>query len=223
MGDSVALKQLLAIAYSTNGQRDSAETTFLDVIARAPQFIAPYVRLSELYRDTGKLDKALSTLDRAIKIDPENPDLWLVQGTAYEAKGDRKGARRAYETALSFRFDFAAARNNLAMLLAESGTDLDSALHVATVVRESDVGNPIYADTFGWVLYKRGEYDKAIPALREALEKLPNEPTVAYHLGAAQAAKGDVADAKISLNRALASTATFPERAAAQKALASLK
>jgi Tfp pilus assembly protein PilF len=51
---------------------------------------------------------------------------------------------------------------------------------------------------------------------------MPDEPTVAYHLGVARLKAGDAAGARDALKRALKSRSSFPERQAAQKALASL-
>ncbi|MEO7083245.1 MAG: tetratricopeptide repeat protein, partial [Gemmatimonadaceae bacterium] len=155
--------------------------------------------------------------------DPNSLSLLLVRGLSYEAKGDRPNARRAYERALMINPRFAAAGNNLAALLADSAPDRDSALKVITAAKAADPNNPAVTDTFGWVLYQRGEYDKAVEALKEAATKLPNEPTVAYHLGMAYAKNGDAKAARRELQRALSSQAAFPERDSAQKALADLK
>jgi tetratricopeptide (TPR) repeat protein len=223
VGDSVALEEVLAIAYIAHGDRELAETALQDVIRRAPKYVAPRVRLSELYRDWGKYDKALATVDQALKAEPKNLDLLLVQGVTYEAKGDAPNAQRSYEAALSINPSFAAAGNNLATLLAESGAGLDRALQVITAASAADPANPAITDTFGWVLFKRGDYAKAVAMLKDAALELPNEPTVAYHLGMAESKAGDLASARRELQRAATSNVAFPEKSAAQKALAALK
>ena len=223
VGDSVALKELLAIAYATSGDRARAEVTFREVIRRSPAHLAPYVRLGELYRDWGRYDEAIAVVRSALKVEPRNVDLMLVMGVTYEAKGDRVGARLAYEAALALDPAFVIAGNNLAMLLAESGTQLDRALQVITTARQADPANPALTDTFGWVLFKRGDFANAVTTLAEAAAKLPGEPTVAYHLGMAEAKAGDSTAARRDLQRAVSSASTFPEMAAAKKALAALK
>lgn len=223
VGDSVALKEILAKAHAAHGDRDLAASDLLDVIARSPKYLAPYVRLSELYRSSGKYDQALDILARAAKIDPKNRDLRLVAGTTYEAKGDRAGAIREYEAALAIDSTFSAAGNNLAMLLADSAADLDKALKVITAARTADPANPAIGDTYGWVLFKRGDYADALAVFKDVAAKLPNEPTVAYHLGLTESRTGDIAGARRDLRRAVASPFKFPERDATQKALSALK
>jgi tetratricopeptide (TPR) repeat protein len=223
VGDSVALKEILARAHAAHGDRDLAASDLLDIIARAPTYLAPYVRLSDLYRTWGKYDQALDILARAAKVDPKNRDLRLVEGTTYEAKGDRAGAIRAYEAALAIDPRFSVAGNNLAMLLAESGENLDKALQVIIAASAADPANPAIGDTFGWVLFKRGDYARALAVFKDVVTKLPNEPTVAYHIGLTESRTGDVPAARHDLQRAVASPTKFPERDAAQKALSALK
>ena len=223
VGDSVALKEILATAHAAHGDRDLAASDLNEIIAREPKYLAPYARLSDLYRTSGKYDQALDVLARAEKIDPKNRDLHLVEGTTYEAKGDRAGAIRAYEAALAIDPSFSTAGNNLAMLLAESGTDLDKALQVITAARNADPANPAIGDTFGWVLFKRGDYVGALAMFKNVVAKLPNEPTVAYHIGLTESKIGDIPAARHDLQRAVASPTRFPERDAAQKALSGLK
>jgi tetratricopeptide (TPR) repeat protein len=43
-------------------------------------------------------------------------------------------------------------------------------------------------DTKGWILYKMGKYTEALPWIKEAAAKLPNEPDIRKHLEAAQTA-----------------------------------
>jgi Flp pilus assembly protein TadD len=66
-------------------------------------------------------------------------------------------------------------------------------------------------------------HQRAVTLLLEAAQKLPDNPTVQYHLGVASAKAGDPATARRALTAALASPASFPEKAEASKALAELR
>jgi tetratricopeptide (TPR) repeat protein len=223
VGDSARLNELLALAYISGGDRERAESTLLKVIRIEPRYLDPYVRLSELYRAWGKYDQAIEIAEKGLVLDPNNLSLRFVQGATFEARGDKVHAEHAYAEALRINPKFAAAANNLASLLAESGTQLDRALAIITMASQSEPDNPAIADTFGWVLFKRGDYGGAIAHLNQAAAKLPEEPTVAYHLGMANAKAGDTASARRALDRALASRAPFPDKEAARKALAALR
>jgi Flp pilus assembly protein TadD len=66
-------------------------------------------------------------------------------------------------------------------------------------------------------------HQRAVTLLLEAAQKLPDNPTVQYHLGVASAKAGDPVTARRALTAALASPASFPEKAEAARALAELR
>jgi tetratricopeptide (TPR) repeat protein len=59
-------------------------------------------------------------------------------------------------------------------------------------------------DTLGWIYYKKGLYGNAAREFSDSLEKLPENATVNYHLGAALFQKGEKPRAKTYLEKALA-------------------
>jgi len=59
------------------------------------------------------------------------------------------------------------------------------------------------ADTLGWVYYRKNVYTRAIVYLKEAAEKLPNQPMVRYHLGMAYHKNGNADLARKELTKAL--------------------
>ena len=50
-------------------------------------------------------------------------------------------------------------------------------------------------DTFGWVLYKKGEYQRALKYLSDAFRINPDIFCIHYHLGASYAALNDFENA----------------------------
>ena len=127
-------------------------------------------------------------------------------------------------TRQSLRLDsqFAPAANNLAWILVEQGGNLDRALSYAQTAREQRPDDPHIADTLGWIYYKKNAYLLAINLLKEAAEKLPNEPNVQFHYGMAQYKNGDAAGAKKALQTSLKLNKNFPGSDEAQKTLAGL-
>jgi tetratricopeptide (TPR) repeat protein len=77
-------------------------------------------------------------------------------------------------------------------------------------------------DTLGWVYYKKGLYDSAIGEFTDCLEKMPDNPTVIYHLGMAYYKKGDHEKARTELQKALQLDKSFSEADEAKRVLAGL-
>ena len=77
-------------------------------------------------------------------------------------------------------------------------------------------------DTLGWILAKRGSYDKAVPLLRDAVQQSPEVAEIRYHLASTLADLGDKDEAKQILEELLSSGQSFPSRSEAQQILDSL-
>ena len=71
---------------------------------------------------------------------------------------------------------FAPAANNLAWLYSEHGGDKEKALELAQRAKEAAPDDPHISDTLGWILYKRGVYQRAVGLLKESAAKLPDQP-----------------------------------------------
>ena len=85
--------------------------------------------------------------------------------------------------------------------------------------------NPAHMDTYGWILYLRGEYALALRSLRPAAEQLRANPWVQYHTGMAYSKLNQTEPARRHLQAALDAGGShmFPLREQAQAALDALK
>jgi Tfp pilus assembly protein PilF len=77
-----------------------------------------------------------------------------------------------------------------------------------------------YFDTLGWVYYKKNIFTRAITYLKEASEKVQDNPVIRYHLGMAYFKNGDKDLAKQELKKALE---LDPKFSGAEEAKATLK
>jgi Flp pilus assembly protein TadD len=59
------------------------------------------------------------------------------------------------------------------------------------------------ADTLGWIYYKKGLFQNALPLLEASVRGRSNSPEAHYHLGAAYYRLGDSTRAKEELRTAL--------------------
>ena len=199
-----------------------AEGAYLKAIELDPRLPGPYLDLARLYGRAGRYDQALAKTDEALKTNPRNLGALMLTGMFQERRGDTAKAEATYAKILEINPRFAPAANNLAYLLADRGADMERALRLAQVARETAPDEPLIADTLGWILYKRGVYQRAVALLREGAGKLPDNPVIQYHLGAASARAGDPETARKALNSALKLSSDFPGRADAQRTLAEL-
>jgi Flp pilus assembly protein TadD len=147
----------------------------------------------------------------------------MLVAMMYERKGNIPKAQEAYEKTLALDPRFSLAANNLAYLYLEHGGDKEKALQLAQQAKEVTPDDPRISDTLGWILYKRGVYQQALGLLKESAAKLPDNPTVQYHLGLASLKVGDKEGARKALTTAVSSPGTFPGKEEARTALADLK
>ena len=220
---SGALYDLVGLVRAARGELGAAEAAYRRAVDLEPGLTDARVRLAELYAGTGRYDLALQQADSALRFEPTNARAMMTLGVAYQQRGDTARARQAYETVLSRYPGFVNAANNLALLLADEPGQLERAFKLASVARDNAPNDPHVADTFGWLLYKRGDYGRAMSTLQQSAAKLADSPTVLYHLGMAAQKMGDKDTARAALAKAAASPTEFPGKDEARRALAELK
>jgi putative PEP-CTERM system TPR-repeat lipoprotein len=221
---SAALQYLLGRAYQANGDTKHAEKAYMKSVELNPNAAQAYVSLGQLYSASKEYDRAIAELDKALASRPDQPAALMLKSIAQQMKGDGTQAREGYEKLLKANPRFAPAANNLAWMLTEDGPgqDLKRALLLAQSARDAAPQDPQIADTLGWVHYKQAAYPAAEALLREAVEKLPANAEVQYHLGMALAKLGRSEEARAALAKSLELSASHPGAAEAKATLASL-
>jgi tetratricopeptide (TPR) repeat protein len=149
-----------------------------------PQSQTAYLLLAKTFLASDKNQQAADTLG-ALAARTKTVGAYMQLAVLQTARGEYAAAAEAYDRALEVDPKFAPALNNLAVILAEHLNQLDKADALANRAREAAPASPEVADTTGWILFRRGEYAKALPFLRASAEKLPDELEVQYHLGMA--------------------------------------
>ena len=213
------LYQLLGRVYIVRKEMDKAEAAYLKAIEIDPQRVQAFMDLAQVYASSKNFDKALAKLDEVIGIDPKNIGALMLSGILYQQKEDIPKAREAYEAVVALNPGFAPAANNLAYIYCEYLGDTDKALRLAKTAREGAPDNPNIADTLGWVLYKRSNYEWALTYLQESAAKLPDNVEVLFHLGMVQYELGKYDEAKQTLGRALEKGGEFKGASDAKRAL----
>ncbi len=219
---SVGLQMLLGKVYFARGEGSQAEAAFLQAIEINPDTLDPYVALGGFYAQTKRYDEALEKLEHAKKVNAQNLGVHMLTGMIHELRKNIPQAQSAYEKVMALNPRFGPAANNLAYLYSEHGGDKEKALQLAQTAKEVLPEDPRVSDTLGWILYKRGVYERSVSLLRESAEKLGSSAEVSYHLGMAYLKAGNAQGAKESLAKALKLNPTFAGADEAKRALADL-
>jgi tetratricopeptide (TPR) repeat protein len=141
-------------------------------------------------------------------------------GVLLEAQSKRGEAREVYEAITASTDNAPVAANNLAIIYADEGGNLDVALQLAQAAKQRLPDNPDVDDTLGWIYYKKDLPALAVQPLEESLKRRPH-PEVFYHLGLTYAKLGDAAKARDALERALKMNPDFRGNEVARQTLAS--
>ena len=162
-----------------------------------------------------KSDDAITPLQGLLKDAPQFAGAHYFLGVAYLQKQQLPQARAAIADAVKFNPQLSDARTALAQIhLAEGSMDLAlEQAQAAVQINQRNVQAAVISGT---------AYLFTISLLKEATDKLPNEPLVHYHLGMVRAKTGDPTVAKHSLQRAFKLNQQFPGADEAKKTMARL-
>ena len=162
-----------------------------------------YLKIGEVYRRQGDFNSAVAALQKAREVSPDNELVLGTLGLALDKSGRAVEAQRAYEAAIKLDPNNGIALNNLAMLIADTGGDLDDALTKAQRAKQFLPSMDEVSDTLGWIYLKKNLADSAIDVFQNLVVKSPEHSTYHYHLALALSQKGDKTRALKELQEAL--------------------
>jgi tetratricopeptide (TPR) repeat protein len=129
-------------------------------------------------------EEAVKYLKMALKIDPDNVNLLGQLGLIYNNLEMMAESDSIYEKALKFDSTNALINNNYAYSLSERDLQLDRALKMIEIAMNADSLNSSYLDTYGWIFFKLGDYDKAYFYIKKAIDTDGQDNAVLLeHLG----------------------------------------
>jgi tetratricopeptide (TPR) repeat protein len=110
-------------------------------------------------------------------------EIYFRLAVLYEKQNNRTESIQQIKKVLELDPNNADAQNFLGYSYAEAGVNLDEA---EKLIREALLDKPDsghIVDSLGWVYFKKGQYDKAVAELERAHRLMPQDGTVAEHLG----------------------------------------
>lgn len=170
--------------HAFEGENAEAEALYRKVIKDHPNAENGYGALANLIAFQGRTEEADAVIREGIENAENTERLLFSRASRLEQVQDYEGAIAIYEQLYEANKVSDVLANNLASLLSEFRDDpesLERAFNIAKRLRSSV--QPAFQDTYGWILYKRGEYEQAVRPLKAAAEGAPNNIFVQYHLG----------------------------------------
>ena len=150
---------------------------------------------------------------------PQYLPTYILLAQVYEYVGDVDHARQTYQDALKVDPNSYQSLSNLASLYANHGGSLSEALDLAQKAKAQQPDDPAVNDSLGWVYYKQGLYNSALPVLEAAVVKNPKSAKYQFHLGMAYLAAGQPSEARAPLQSALQAGLGSEDAKIAQDAL----
>ena len=202
--DDPALRFLRAGVHLLDDEQGAAEAIYRALIAEFPRAEPPLRVLYGLMQLQGRADEAEALIDAAIAADPGAPMPQMIRAARLEQTRDFEGAIAIYEALYAADTSNLIIANNLASLISahrDDAASLERATAIARRLRGAEV--PAFQDTYGWIQYRRGNYEEALEYLEPAAAGLAGDALVQYHLGMTYLALDRHEEARETLTRAL--------------------
>ena len=128
-----------------------------------------YLRF-RLYLSMGKTKKGLAVLDKYLETDPDNLQFLVLRMELMEhMHASPKTLYAMYDKILELDPTNIMVLNNYAYFLCINKGDLQKAERMSAITIREQPNNPVYLDTYGWILHMQGKDDLALFYLQRAL------------------------------------------------------
>ncbi|MEE4186999.1 MAG: tetratricopeptide repeat protein [Roseobacter sp.] len=195
---------LLALTRAASGDLETARTDMQALLEKDPTQVRLWQQLYRIVQIETGPDAASAVLSRALAALPRAPALLWMKASELEVRGEIDAAIAIYEDLYARDTGSLVIANNLASLLVtykEDSASVERAWTIARRLRDTNV--PAFQDTYGWLAFRRGDAETALPYLENAASGLPNDAVVQYHLAEVYNAMNRPQDAIASYQRAL--------------------
>ncbi len=187
---------------------EEAIATLRDILKQKPNWAEAHVALGDILRGEKKYPEAVAAYDSAIKASPEAEGNWAIhysRGIALERGKNWDAAEKDFRKALELRPDDPSVLNYLGYSYLDRGVKLPEARKLIEGAFKQRPNDGYIIDSFGWALFKNGQYQEAVENLEKAIEATPADGTINEHLGDAYWKVGRRNEARFQWQRALLS------------------
>jgi tetratricopeptide (TPR) repeat protein len=165
------------------GEKERARHLLDDLRKLAPHREEIYLTESYFLEEENLWDRAIKVLEAGVNKVARPAELYYHLAVLFEKTSNREESIKNIKKVLELDPDNPDAQNFLGYTYAEAGIHLDEAEKLIRSALRAKPESGHIIDSLGWVLYKKGEYGKAAEELERAHKIMPNDGTVAEHLG----------------------------------------
>jgi len=209
-----------ANAIAKQGKLDAARDFLHKAVDEYPgQEVQFMVAEAQLLRDANRSGEAFELLDKALKADPEQPELLYDYALTAEKLEKYDVLEANLRKLIEVRPEHAHAYNALGYSFADRNLRLKEARELIEKAVELAPEDNFILDSLGWVLFREGNLKGAAETLRRAYNGRP-DAEIGAHLGEVLWAMGDKNEANRIWNESLK---TAPDNETLQKTIKRLR
>jgi tetratricopeptide (TPR) repeat protein len=163
--------------------------------------VAAEIAQAQLLANGGETEQALARIEDALERSPGHPDLLYQKAVLLEKAGRTEAAVAQLESLFRDRPRDSEAANALGFILADHNKDLPRAEGLIKLALQAEPDNPAILDSLGWLEYRRGLPQQALPLLERAF-RLAQDGDIGAHWGEVLWSIGEKSKAREAWNRA---------------------
>ncbi len=180
--NAVMAQSRAAVIIADQGEPDLALRYLEKFGATHPNYAVDMLRAkAQLLARLERFDEALEYYDQVISYRPDEESVHLGRAELLLRMGRLDDAIAQYRKAKDHWPDSAMTLNALGYTLADRTDRYREAEKLIRKALSMEPESPAIIDSLGWVLFRLGKYDEALPQLQKAYGKL-NDPEVAGHI-----------------------------------------
>ncbi len=169
---------------------------YTKAISKAPKFISAYHRRGDIYKEQGKIKKALADYTKIIKLAPNDPFKYYARGLAYMDMKNYVAAKEDFTSAIKLNNQYIGFYYNRALCSVELGQNKSALADLKKITDKSFKNKALFLQ--GRANYKLYNYDSAEKIFNDLLIQEPDNEEIVLYLARIRINK-DMYDEAISL------------------------
>ena len=169
------LYAVLADLYKANGENDKALTVFKEAIRDSPDSPELYFRYGMFLDGIGRYAEAMTTIEKVLDLDPENPFALNYLGYTWADRGENLDKALEYiKKAVQLKPEDGFIRDSLGWVYFKRG-DLPNALVELKKARLAEPDDPTIIEHYADALFQDGQKSEALKMYKKSLEIFTKE------------------------------------------------